>query len=78
MVNIGNGEKVALEDFIAAIEAATGKSAQKHYMEMQKGDVPATWADNSLLRRLTGYRPETNIRNGIAEFVKWYRDYYRP
>ena len=78
VVNIGNGEKVALEDFIAAIEAATGKSAQKHYMEMQKGDVPATWADNSLLRRLTGYRPETNIRNGIAEFVKWYRDYYRP
>ena len=78
VVNIGNGEKVALEDFIAAIEAATGKSAQKHYMEMQKGDVPATWADNSLLRRLTGYRPETNIRDGIAEFVKWYRDYYRP
>ena len=78
VVNIGNGEKVALEDFIAAIEAATGKSAQKHYMEMQKGDVPATWADNSLLRRLTGYRPETNIRDGMAEFVKWYRDYYRP
>ena len=78
VVNIGNGEKVALEDFIAAIEAATGKSAQKHYMEMQKGDVPATWADNSLLRRLTGYRPETNIRDGMAEFVKWYRNYYRP
>ena len=78
VVNIGNGEKVALEDFIAAIEAATGKGAQKHYMEMQKGDVPATWAHNGLLRRLTGYRPETNIRDGMAEFVKWYRNYYRP
>ena len=77
VVNIGNGEKVALEDFIAAIEAATGNQAKKHYMEMQKGDVPATWADNALLRRLTGYRPETNIREGMAATVAWYRDYYR-
>lgn len=77
VVNIGNGEKVALEDFIAAIEAATGKEAKKHYMEMQKGDVPATWADNALLRRLTGYRPETGIRAGMAATVDWYRQYYR-
>jgi UDP-glucuronate 4-epimerase len=77
VVNIGNGEKVALEDFIAAIEAATAKTAKKHYMEMQKGDVPATWADNALLRRLTGYRPETGIRQGMAATVDWYRDYYR-
>lgn len=77
VVNIGNGEKVALEDFIAAIEAATGKRAKKHYMEMQKGDVPATWADNALLRRLTGYRPETGIVKGMAATVDWYRDYYR-
>ena len=76
VVNIGNGEKVALEDFIAAIEAATGKSAQKHYMEMQKGDVPATWADNRLLTRLTGYRPETGIEAGMAAFVAWYREHY--
>ena len=65
-------------DTLWCFEAATGKAARKHYMEMQKGDVPATWADNSLLRRLTGYRPETNIRDGMAEFVKWYRNYYRP
>ncbi|MCA0272212.1 MAG: GDP-mannose 4,6-dehydratase [Proteobacteria bacterium] len=77
VVNIGNGEKVALEDFIAAIEAATGKKAKKHYMEMQKGDVPATWADNALLRRLTGYRPETGITKGMAATVDWYREYYR-
>lgn len=77
VVNIGNGEKVALEEFIAAIEAATGKPAKKHYMEMQKGDVPATWADNSLLRHLTGYRPETDIRTGMSAFVDWYRAYYR-
>lgn len=77
VVNIGNGDKVALGDFIAAIEAATGKAARKNFMGMQKGDVVATWADSSLLQRLTGYRPETNIRDGMANFVRWYRDYYR-
>lgn len=77
VVNIGNGDKVALGDFIAAIEAATGQAARKNFMGMQKGDVVATWADSSLLQRLTGYRPETNIRDGMANFVRWYRDYYR-
>lgn len=77
VVNIGNGEKVALGDFIAAIEAATGKEAKRNLMEMQKGDVRATWADTALLRRLTGYRPETDIRTGMAAFVAWYRDHYR-
>ena len=77
VVNVGNGEKVALGDFIAAIESATGREAIRNLMEMQKGDVPATWADNSLLRRLTGYVPQTGIREGMAEFVRWYRDYYR-
>ena len=76
VVNIGNGDKVALGDFIAAIEAATGKTARRNLMEMQKGDVPATWADASLLQRLTGYRPQTDIRDGMAAFVRWYRDYY--
>ncbi|MDW4548363.1 NAD-dependent epimerase/dehydratase family protein [Defluviimonas sp. D31] len=76
VVNIGNGEKVALGDFIAAIEAAAGKPAKRNLMEMQKGDVQATWADNSLMRRLTGYGPETDIRTGMAAFVGWYRDYH--
>ena len=77
VVNVGNGEKVALGDFIAAIEAATGCAARKNFMEMQKGDVRATWADNALLTRLTGYRPETGIREGMRRFTDWYRDYYR-
>ena len=45
-------------------------------MPMQTGDVPATWADASLLQKLTGYRPQTDYRSGIARFVAWYRDYY--
>ena len=77
VVNIGNGEKVALGDFIAAIEAATGRKSVRNFMEMQKGDVPATWADASLLQRLTGYRPQTDIVTGMAKFVDWYRGYYR-
>ncbi len=77
VVNIGNGEKVPLATFIAAIEAAAGKAAAKNLMGMQKGDVVATWADNSLLQQLTGYRPETGIHEGMQRFVDWYRDYYR-
>lgn len=76
IVNIGNSEKVKLLDFVAAIEEAVGRPAQRNLMEMQKGDVPATWADATLLQSLTGYRPETGIRDGIARFVAWYRDYY--
>ncbi|WP_439136505.1 SDR family NAD(P)-dependent oxidoreductase [Roseicyclus sp.] len=76
VVNIGNSESVALSDFIAAIEEATGKPAIRNLMPMQPGDVPATWADASLLHSLTGQRPKTQVREGVAHFVEWYRDYY--
>ena len=76
IVNIGNSSKVRLEDFIEAIELATGKRAIRNYMDMQPGDIPATWADCSLLQRLTGYQPQTDIRDGMARFVEWYRAYY--
>ncbi|MCR8724647.1 NAD-dependent epimerase/dehydratase family protein [Frigidibacter sp. ROC022] len=76
IVNIGNSEKVRLLDFIDAIEDSLGKKANRNYIEMQKGDVPATWANAELLQRLTGYRPQTDFRDGIASFVAWFRDYY--
>lgn len=75
IVNIGNSDKVRLLDFVDAIEAALGKTAIRNMMPMQKGDVPATWADATLLQSLTGYRPQTDFRDGIARFVQWYRDY---
>ncbi|MCA0928102.1 GDP-mannose 4,6-dehydratase [Ruegeria profundi] len=78
VVNIGNNDSVHLTAFIKAIEAATGIEAKKNMLPMQPGDVPATWADASLLRDLTGYQPKTSVEEGVAEFVKWYRDYYRP
>jgi UDP-glucuronate 4-epimerase len=76
IVNIGNSERVRLEDFIDAIEQELGKKAIRNYMDMQAGDVPATWADASLLRRLTGYAPQTELREGVRHFVAWYREYF--
>lgn len=76
VVNIGNSDKVKLLDFVDAIEQALGRKAQRRYLPMQPGDVPATWADASLLRALTGYAPKTDVKDGIAAFVSWYREYY--
>ena len=76
VVNIGNGAPVELLDFIAAIESATGKQAIRQMLPMQPGDVPATWADTTLLSRLTGYAPQTQVPQGIAEYVDWFRSYY--
>ena len=76
VVNIGNSRQERLLDFIAAIEDALGRQAVRRYMEIQPGDVPATWADTALLQRLTGYAPQTDMRDGVARFVAWYREYY--
>jgi UDP-glucuronate 4-epimerase len=76
IVNIGNSDKIRLLDFITAIESALGMKAIRNYMPMQPGDVHATWADAELLKRLTGFRPETDYRDGIGQFVAWFRDYY--
>ena len=77
VINIGNGDSVNLMDFIAAIEAATGVEAKKNFMDMQPGDVPATWANTDLLQSLTGYQPKTSVPDGVARFVEWYRGYYQ-
>jgi UDP-glucuronate 4-epimerase len=63
-------------DFIAAIEAAVGKTAQKELREMQAGDVPATYADIDDLVRDVGFRPGTPLEIGIRRFVEWFKDYY--
>lgn len=76
VVNIGNGQSVRLLDFVEAIAEAIGRPAIRNLMDIQPGDVPATWADGTLLRDLTGYAPGTDIREGVARFVAWYRDYY--
>lgn len=76
VVNIGNGAPVQLMDFVRAVEAATGREAEKRFLDMQPGDVPATWADTTLLERLTGYAPAMKVEDGVTRFVEWYRSYY--
>jgi len=75
--NIGNNDPVKLMAFIEAIEAAVGKPAQKVFMGMQDGDVPATSADTAELEAWTGFRPATPVTTGIARFVAWYRSYFK-
>ena len=77
IVNIGNSDKISLLDYIEAIEKIIGKKAIRNYMPIQKGDVPATWANADLLESLTGYRPRTNFYDGIFKFIEWYREYYK-
>lgn len=77
VVNIGNSDKVKLTDFIDAIEAECGIPAKRRMMGMQKGDVLATWANGTLLQELTSYRPQTKVREGVRQFVAWYREYYQ-
>ncbi|MDA8913602.1 GDP-mannose 4,6-dehydratase [Amylibacter sp.] len=78
VVNIGNSEAVKLTDFICAIEDATKMKAIRNLMPMQPGDVTSTWADATLLKSLTGYQPKTNIRDGMKNFVQWYKEFYGP
>ena len=74
--NIGNNEPIALISFIEAIEKATGKKANKNYMPMQAGDVPATFADIDSLQKEVGFKPDTNIEYGMQQFVVWYKEFY--
>ena len=76
VVNIGNSNTVGLNSFIAEIEAALGKKALKNMMPMQSGDVHDTYANTELLKNLTNYCPNTDIKTGIAAFVSWYCNYY--
>jgi UDP-glucuronate 4-epimerase len=76
IVNIAGGQPTPLMDYIAMMEEAIGRKAQLHMMDMQPGDVPATYADPSLLEALTGYTPQTTVRDGVRAFVEWYRAYY--
>ena len=74
--NIGNSNPTPLMDYIEAIEAALGVVATKELLPMQPGDVPATAADTAALEAWTGFKPNTPVREGVARFVAWYRQFY--
>ncbi len=75
--NIGNNNPVPLLDFIGCIEDALGIKAEKNLLPLQDGDVPATYANTDALRDWVGFVPGTSVQTGIANFVAWYRDYYK-
>jgi UDP-glucuronate 4-epimerase len=75
--NIGNHQPVELMAFIEALEAHLGQKAQKRFLPLQPGDVPATYADVEDLMADVGFKPSTSIEEGIGKFVAWYRTYYR-
>ena len=75
--NIGNNNPVELMAFIEAIEDAVGVKAEKNFMPLQDGDVPATYANTDELNAWTGFKPETPVREGVGRFVEWYRSYYK-
>lgn len=77
LYNIGNNSPVELMAFIEAIEKALGKKAEKNFLAMQPGDVPATWADVSDLVEDFGYKPAMSVAEGVNHFVKWYREFYK-
>ena len=75
--NIGNNNPVQLLEYIAVLESELGKKAKIDFLPIQPGDVPSTMADVTELEAAVGFRPMTTVRQGIAAFVKWYKDYYR-
>lgn len=75
--NIGNNQPTKLMEYIDALETALGITAEKNFLPMQPGDVPATAANTDELNAWVGFAPNTPVREGVAKFVAWYRDYYQ-
>jgi UDP-glucuronate 4-epimerase len=75
--NIGNNHPVELMSLIEVLERNLGRTAVKQMLPMQPGDVPATFADVDDLIADVGFQPRTSIDDGVARFVKWYREYHR-
>ena len=77
LYNIGNNNPVELKHYIAVLEDCLGKKAEQNLLPLQPGDVPDTYANVEDLVEDTGYKPATTVEDGIANFVKWYKDYYK-
>ena len=76
VVNIGNSKPTTLLDVITAIEDATGVQALKNLVPMQPGDVNATWADTSVMKKLVGYQSQIDLTDGVTNFGRWYKEIY--
>jgi UDP-glucuronate 4-epimerase len=77
LYNIGNNKPIKLLEFITEIEIVTGRHANKQMLPMQPGDVIQTWADVTDLKERFGYNPIFSVKEGVREFVSWYKEYYK-
>jgi len=75
--NIGNSNPVSLMDYVNALEQALGKKAKLNFLPLQPGDVLDTYASVDNLKEKFDYKPSTTITDGVINFVKWYKDYYK-
>jgi UDP-glucuronate 4-epimerase len=75
--NIGNSKPVKLMDYIDALEKTLGIKAKINFLPLQPGDVPDTYANTDNLEKKFNYKPSTPIIDGVSNFVKWYKNYYR-
>ena len=75
--NIGNNKPVQLMDYIKALEKNLGKKAKVNFLPLQPGDVPDTFANIDNLKKTFSYKPSTSVQEGVSEFVKWYKSYYK-
>lgn len=76
ILNIGNHTPISVLDFIKTLENVIGKEAEKEFLDMQPGDVMTTFADVSRIEKLTGFKPNTALKDGLTAFWDWYRSYY--
>lgn len=77
ILNMGNQNPVALMDFVSEIEKNLDIEAKKNFLPLQDGDVLQTYSDTKRLQQITGHTPNTSLSEGVSEFVRWYRSYYR-
>jgi len=76
LYNIGNNRPVELTHYIQVLEQCLGRQARKNLLPLQAGDVPDTYADVTDLTQDTGYLPSTQVEEGVARFVEWYRGHF--
>jgi len=77
LYNIGYGNSINLMEFINSIEDELGIEAKKNFRSMQAGDVYQTYSDSSEIFKVTGYKPQVGVKEGVAKFVRWYREFYK-
>ena len=76
LFNIGSGNPISLLEFVNTLESCLNKTAISTFKELQPGDVYKTYADIEDISKLTGYKPETSLKEGLQKFTNWFMEFY--